>query len=297
MATLVQASSKAARGGSSSSKGVRSAGLYGLVALVGLFFLFPYFWTISTSLKSTQELFAFPPTVFPENPQPANYVRVAEFVPFFRWLWNTFFVVSLSTAGVVISSAVVAYSFARFDYPGRELMFLLTLGTMMLPDQVTLIPQYIMFNKLHWIDTYRPLILPAYFGGGAFNIFLVRQFLMTLPRDLDEAALIDGAGYFAIFTTVLVPLCKPVIATVAVLSFIGGWNDFMGPLIYLNNPFKYTLSIGLRYFHTNPGTMGGVPADNLLMAGCIMSSIPSIAIFFVAQRYFVQGIAMSGLKG
>ncbi len=271
--------------------------LYIMLSLLAIVFMFPFFWTISTSLKTARELFLFPPSVFPESPQFENYARVNEFVPFFRWAWNTVFVVSLSTLGAVASASIVAYSFARFDYPGRELIFLLTLGTMMLPSEVTLIPQYIMFNKIRWIDTYRPLIIPAYFGGGAFNIFLMRQFIMALPRDLDESALIDGASYFTIFAKVLLPLCKPVVATVAVLGFLAGWNDFMGPLIYLNNSSRFTLSLGLRYFHLNPGQMGGMPSDHLLMAGCVMSSAPSIVIFFCAQRFFVQGIAMSGIKG
>lgn len=270
---------------------------YGPLSLLALVFMFPYFWTVSTSLKTTQELFLFPPPIFPDSPQFSNYVQVNQFVPFFRWAWNTVFVVSLSTFGAVGSASLVAYSFARLEYPGREFIFLLTLGTMMLPSEVTLIPQYIMFNKIRWIDTYRPLIVPAYFGGGAFNIFLIRQFIMGLPRDLDESALIDGASYLKIFTGVLLPLCKPVIATVAVLGFLWGWNDFMGPLIYLNNSAKFTLSLGLRYFHLNPGTMGGMPSDHLLMAACIMSSAPSIVIFFLAQRFFVQGIAMAGIKG
>ncbi len=270
--------------------------LFALMVGLSLLFMFPFFWTVSSSLKAIDELFVFPPQLLPKSPQWNNYARVLEAQPFLRWAWNSLFVVVLSTAGTVIAASLVAYSFARFRYRGREFIFILTLGTMMLPAQVTLIPQYVMFNKMGWINTLYPLWLPHWFGGGAFAIFLLRQFFMSLPRELDEAALIDGASYFRIFWRILLPLCKPVLATVAVISFIASWNDFLGPLIYIQLPEKFTLSIGLNYFKQLAET-GGEPTQHLLMAASVMMILPVIALFFFTQRYFVQGIQLSGIKG
>lgn len=270
--------------------------LFALMVGLSLIFVFPFFWTVSSSLKAIDELFVFPPQMLPKSPQWNNYARVLESQPFMLWAWNSVFVVVLSTVGTVLSASLVAYSFARFRYRGREFIFILTLGTMMLPAQVTLIPQYVMFNKMGWINTLYPLWLPHWFGGGAFAIFLLRQFFMSLPKELDEAALIDGAGYFRIFWRILLPLCKPVLATIAVISFIASWNDFLGPLIYIQLPEKFTLSIGLNYFKQLAET-GGEPTQHLLMAASVMMILPVIALFFFTQRYFVQGIQLSGIKG
>lgn len=275
---------------------LRKTGLYILLAVLAVIFMFPFFWTVSSSLKAPFELMTFPPTWFPETPQWQNYGRVLEKVPFLRWAWNSIFVVAISTLGSVLSASIVAYSFARFNYPGRETIFIITLATMMLPAQVTLIPQFILFNQLGWINTLFPLWVPYLFGGGAFNIFLLRQFIRTLPRDLDEAALIDGASYWRIFGSVLVPLMKPALATVAVISFIGHWNDFVNPLIYLNSPENFTLALGLNYFKSVPES-SGLPLEHLLMAASVMVIIPVLILFFAAQRYFVEGIALSGIKG
>jgi multiple sugar transport system permease protein len=270
--------------------------LYAAMVLLGILFIFPFFWTVSSSLKEVWELHTFPPTWFPAVPQWQNYSRVLEKVPFLLWAWNSVFVVILSTVGSVLSASIVAYSFARFRYRGRDLIFLITLGTMMLPAQVTLIPQFVLFHKLGWINTLKPLWIPAWFGGGAFAIFLFRQFIMSLPRELDEAAIIDGASYPRIFWSVLLPLCKPVLATVAVISFIAGWNDFVNPLIYLSSPEKFTLAVGLNYFKSVPES-SGMPLEHLLMAASVMVIAPVLIIFFAAQRYFVQGIVLSGIKG
>lgn len=275
---------------------VARACTYGLVIVLSVAFAYPFFYTLSSSLKEQWEVLAFPPTLLPKAFQWVNYVRVFQVVPFATWFANTVMVVVLATSGAVISSTIVAYSLARFNYRGRDLLFLITLSTMMLPGQVTLIPQFILFNKLGWINTIKPLWVPAWFGGGAFNIFLIRQFILTLPVDLDEAALIDGASRFRTFWAILLPLCKPAIATMTVISFMANWSDFMGPLIYLNSPLKFTIAVGLNYFKT-------APADtqeqfyHYLMAACIMSLAPCIVVFFSAQRYFVRGIVMTGLKG
>ena len=270
--------------------------LYVVMIGLGFIFMFPFFWTVSSSLKEPWELYTFPPTWFPAKLQWQNYARVLEKVPFVLWMVNSVIVVVLSTVGSVLSASIVAYSFARFRYRGREVIFLITLATMMLPAQVTLIPQFVLFYKLGWINTLLPLWIPSWFGGGAFAIFLVRQFIMSLPRELDEAAIIDGASYPRIFWSILLPLCKPVLATVAVISFIAGWNDFVNPLIYLNSPDKFTLAVGLNYFKGVPET-SGLPLEHLLMAASVMVILPVLVIFFAAQRYFVQGIVLSGIKG
>jgi multiple sugar transport system permease protein len=272
------------------------AAVYLVMIVLGIVFIFPFFWTVSSSLKQVWELTTFPPTWLPETPQWQNYTYVLQKVPFLRWTWNSIVVVLLSTVGTVISASIVAYSFARFRYRGRNLIFILTLATMMLPAQVTLIPQFVLFHKLGWIETIRPLWVPSWFGGGAFFIFLFRQFFLSLPRELDEAALIDGAGYPRIFWNILMPLSKPVVATVAVISFIAGWNDFINPLIYLHTPDKYTLAVGLNYFRSLPET-SGMPTQHLLMAASVMVIAPVLIVFFSAQRYFVQGIVLSGIKG
>jgi multiple sugar transport system permease protein len=268
------------------------------IALIGMSvtFVFPFFWTVSSSLKDVSELFTFPPTLFPAVPQWQNYPRVVEKVPFFVWVGNTLIVVTLGTAGAVISASLAAYAFARFQFRGRNILFLITLGTMMLPSQITLIPQFILFHNLGWINTLYPLWVPAFFGGGAFNIFLLRQFVMTLPKELDESAMIDGAGPFRIFWNILIPLMKPALATVTVISIIARWNDFIEPLIYLNSPELFTLAVGLNFFKNVPES-AGLPMQHLLMAASVMTIAPIIILFFIAQRYFVQGIALSGLKG
>jgi len=192
-------------------------------------FLFPFFWTVTSSLKRIDELFLYPPTLFPAVPQWQNYVTVLQTVPFLRWAWNSVFVAVLSTTGTVLTASCAAFAFARFRFRGRDLIFLATLGTLMLPAQVTLIPQYVLFHKLNWINTLKPLWIPAWFGGDAFAIFLIRQFMMTVPKELDEAARIDGASYQRIFAQIILPLCKPVLAAVTVITFNDVWNDFSQP--------------------------------------------------------------------
>jgi len=270
-------------------------GLFSLIVL-SVVFIFPFFWTVTSSLKQPYEIFNFPPTVFPSVPQWKNYATVFEIAPFARWILNSVFVVVVGTLGVVFTSSIVAYSFARFKYRGRDVIFLLTLGTMMLPAQITLIPQYVLFSKMGWINTLYPLWVPLWFGGGAFYIFLLRQFFLSLPRELDEAALIDGAGYFRIFWTILMPLSVPALATVMIISFIGSWGDFLSPLIYLNSPDIFTIAMGLFFFQNDPD-LGGIPTQHLLMAASVMTVIPCVVLFFAMQRYFIQGVVLAGIKG
>ncbi len=270
--------------------------LFLVLLVLAILFAFPFFWTVSSSLKAPYEILNYPPTIFPAEPQWGNYERVFTKAPFAQWILNTIFVVVLGTLGAVLSSSLVAYSFARFRYRGRDLIFLLTLGTLMLPAQVTLIPQYILWSQMGFVNTLYPLWLPQWFGGGAFNIFLLRQFIMTIPRELDEAATIDGANRFRIFWMILLPLCIPALATVTIISFIANWDDYLTPLIYLNSQEMYTVALGLSFFRNYPET-GGLPQQHLLMAASVMTLLPPIILFFAAQRFFIQGIVLSGLKG
>ena len=276
--------------------GAGALAFYGSAALLAVVFMFPFFWTLASSLKAPSELFNFPPTFLPEEPQWSNYATVLRRVPFVTWFGNSLFVVVVGTIGTLVSCTLVAYSFSRFRYHGRDLMFVMTLGTVMLPAEVTLVPRYLIFRDLGWLDTLRPLWVPEWLGASAFSIFLIRQFIMSIPRDLDEAAIVDGAGYLRILASILVPALKPVLATVAVIQAVANWNDFLGPLIYLNSPENFTLAVGLRYFNQSPGETGR-PQQHLLMAAAVMSITPCIVLFFAAQRYFVRGIVTSGIKG
>jgi multiple sugar transport system permease protein len=277
-------------------RGVGDLLLYVPLIIFAIIFVFPFFWSVSSSLKPPDEILSFPPTLLPSVPRWSNYVRVFERAPFARWILNTIIVVVLATLGAVLSSSLVAYSFARFRYRGRDLLFMITLGTMMLPAQVTLIPQYILWSKLGFVNTLLPLFVPQWFGGGAFNIFLLRQFILTIPREFDEAAIIDGASRFHIFRAILLPLCVPALMTVVIISFIANWDDYLTPLVYLNSEMQYTLALGLSLFKNYPET-GGEPLQHLLMAASVMTILPPVLLFFIAQRYFVQGIVMSGIKG
>jgi multiple sugar transport system permease protein len=285
----------ASRPAARSSGRVGVALTYAVLLALGLMFSFPFLWTLSSSLKTGHETQVFPPGLLPAVPQWVNYATVWTTQPVWRWILNSAIVIGLSVPGAVASGIVVAYSFARFDYPGRSFLFMLLLSTLMLPFEVTLIPQYLLFYQLKWIDTFLPLTVPAWFGSSAFTIFLLRQFFMTIPRDLDDAARVDGAGSFRILWSIIVPLSRPALATVLILQFLSHWNDFLGPFIYLNNKSLFTMSLGLRYFQTVPEQLGE-PKDHLLMVATIIMTLPAIALFFAAQRYFVRGIVMTGLK-
>jgi ABC-type glycerol-3-phosphate transport system permease component len=272
--------------------------LYVLVIGASSIFMIPFVYTILSSLKTAGELFAYPPTWIPATPQPQNYAEVFRRVPFDRWLLNSLLVSVVSTFGAVMSAAIVGYSFARFRYPGRDLLFVITLSTMMLPVEVTLIPLYLGFARLGWLDTYAPLIVPSFFGGGAFLIFLMRQFFMTIPKDLDEAARIDGAGYLRTFWQILMPLSVPAVATAAILTFMGRWEAFLEPFIFINSTANFTVAIGIRYFQAVAGNADAAEhKEHLLMAASVMMTAPIILLFFLSQRYFVRGIVMTGIKG
>jgi len=273
------------------------AATYLAMTALALLFCFPFFWTISSSLKTGPETHFVPPTFLPAVPQWGNYVRIWSAQPVAVWMSNSVLIVVATVPGAVITATLVAYAFARFDYPGRDFFFVVMLSTLMLPYEVTLIPQYIIYQKYFgWINTYWPLIVPSWLGGGAFTIFLMRQFLMTIPRDLDDAARVDGAGSFQILWQILIPLCRPALATVAILEFLRQWNDFLGPFVYLNTPELFTMALGIRYFQTLAESTQD-PKTHLLMTATIIMALPAILLFFSCQRYFVRGIVMSGLKG
>ncbi|HEX2482784.1 MAG TPA: carbohydrate ABC transporter permease [Methylomirabilota bacterium] len=272
----------------------RGAILLALVVL-GALFAFPFFWQLVSSFKDLSEIQASPPRFIPARLRWENYTAVWKLVPFGRFTVNTLTVAILATVGQTLSAAAVAYGFARFRFRGREVLFALCLSSLMLPWEVTIVPQFIMFRELGWLDTLAPLIVPHWFGGGAFNIFLLRQFFLTIPRDLDEAAKIDGAGYGRIFWSILLPLSRPALITVAIFSFLAHWSEFITPLIYLNSTENFVLSLGVRHLQTLPTSE---PArDHLLMAAATLVTLPPIVVFFALQRYFVRGVVMTGLKG
>ncbi len=270
--------------------------LYLVTTIGAIAFGLPFFWTVASSLKTQAEIYSFPPVWFPSVPIWQNYALVFDLAPFGRFIVNTIIVTGLSMIGEVLTASMVAFGFTRFRFPFRDALFFLVLSTMMIPWQVTIVPTFLLFRFLGWINTFSPLIVPSYFGGGAFYIFLLRQFFMTIPRDFDEAARIDGANSLHIFWNVIWPLSRPAIATVMIFSFIGNWNDFIRPLIFLNTPSKFTVSIGLRYFNASPFT-GDQPREAVLMAASMITAAPCLIIFFLAQQYFVKGIVMSGIKG
>jgi multiple sugar transport system permease protein len=270
--------------------------LFVALAVLGLLFTIPMIWAVLSALKTPQELAMFPPRVLPERPVWSNFIQVWSEVPFFSFLQNTLIVAVLSVIGDILTAVLVAYGFSRFRFPGRDMLFLLVISTLLLPPEVTLIPQFIMFKWAGLLDTLTALIIPSYLATSAFSIFLMRQFFLTLPRDLDEAAMIDGAGSLRILWQILMPLAKPGITTVALFSFLFHWNDFIRPLIFLNSAEKFTLSLGLRFFQKSVTTGGGLPQDNLLMAAAVMMTLPVMLLFFFSQRYFIQGSAMAGIK-
>ena len=269
---------------------------YTVVLSLGIAFALPFFWTVSSSLKDYSELFVFPPLWLPAVPQWSNYIKVFEKAPFGRFILNTVELTLFSILGQVFSASLVGYGFARLRFRGSHFLFLLVLSTLILPAEVTLLPNFLLFRELEWLDTYLPLIVPGYLGGGAFFVFLFRQFFMTLPRDLDESAKIDGAGSFRIYRSIIIPLSIPVVATAVIFSFMSSWNDFMGPLMYLKSTEKFPLSLGLYYFSAVPET-GGRPMEHILMAASVIMLLPCLVLFFSMQQYFVRGVVMSGIKG
>lgn len=266
-----------------------------IVLIAGsIVFSFPLVWLISTSLKPDTQIFVIPPQLIPDPIVWKNYADMWKYFPFLDFLLNTLFVVAMTMAGTLLSAPIVAYSFSRLHWRGRGVVFTVLLGTMMLPSQVTMIPLYVLFNNLKWVNTFYPLWVPAWFGGGAFNIFLLRQFMMTIPNELEESALIDGAGRIKIYAKIILPLVVPVLTTVAIFTFMNSWNDFMGPLLYINDSAKYTLSLGLRVFQQAAGT--NQTQYGMMMAATVFMTLPVVAFFFLGQKRFIEGVVLTGMK-
>ncbi|TJY42284.1 carbohydrate ABC transporter permease [Cohnella pontilimi] len=266
--------------------------VYAILLLGLLLFAFPLYWMIITSLKELGDVHRMPMSWIPNPFKWDNYSQIFDDVPLLTYVWNTVIYVAITVFAVAISSALVAYAFARLKARGSGVLFAIVLGTMMIPPQVTLIPQYLLFNQFNWIDSYLPLVVPA-FGGSAFIIFLLRQFFLGISKDLDEAVKIDGGGYATTFFRIILPLSIPALATAAILEFMYRWNDLIGPLIYLSTGDKYPLSLGLSNF---TAAYAATPW-NLLMAASMVAVIPPLLLFFFAQKYFIQGIVITGSKG
>jgi len=280
--------------GSATARVARLSVLYLVLAGLGALFATPVVWMLSSSLHTLPDVFVQPYRWVPQSPQWENYVRAVTILPVPRFLWNTIVITVPVMVATALSSALVAYGFARFRFPGRDLLFSICLATMMLPGQVTMIPLYMLYAKLGWVDTYLPLMVPALFGS-PFYIFLLRQFFMTIPKDSEEAALIDGASRLRIWWSIILPQARPALATVLIFTFIGTWNDFFGPLLYLNSPEKATLTLGLNLMKTQ--VLGsGVVEWNVLMAASLLVLLPNIAVFFFAQKQFIKGITMGASK-
>lgn len=264
--------------------------LYAMLLGISSMFLMPVVWMFSSSLHDASGIFEQPFRWIPSTLHWENFARAASLLPFGRYLVNTLIVTASTMLGTVVSCSLVAYGFSRIDFRGRGALFTLCLATMMLPGQVTMIPLYMLYAKLGWIDTYLPLIVPAFFGT-PFYIFLLRQFFLTIPREYDEAARIDGASRLRIFWSIILPQSRPAITTVLVLTFISTWNDFFGPLVYINSPELATLTLGLNMLKTQVLGAGQVEW-NVLMAASLLLMLPNIVLFFFAQKQIVSGMSM-----
>jgi multiple sugar transport system permease protein len=252
----------------------------------------PFVWLVISSLKPEQRIFLYPPQWLPNPIRFENYIEALTYKPFGLYIVNTLIIVAFNELAIVGTASLCAYGFARIDFPGRNFWFAIVLATLMVPYFVLMIPQFVIFSRLGWTDSFLPLTVPYFFGGGAFNIFLLRQFFRTLPNELADAARIDGCSEFGIYWRIFMPLATPALATVAIFTFLGGWNDFIGPLLYINSPDKFTVAIGLATFRSVMRTRW-----DLLMAASAAMILPVLLLFFLAQRYFIEGIVLSGLKG
>lgn len=268
--------------------------VYAILFIVSFVFILPLLWMILTSVKTAQEAYYFPPTIIPREVRFDNYAAAwtHEGMNFTRWTFNTLYITLTVLIGVVLTSSLCAYGFARIRFPGRNFWFIATLASVMLPPQVTLIPLYVLFFKIGWLDSFKPLIVPAWFGGGAINIFLLRQFFLAIPAELEDAAYMDGANRLQIWWRIFIPLSVPALLTVGLFTFQTSWNDFFGPLIFLTGRDNYTLALGMNLFNNQFGS-----EIHYMMAIAFLMSIPMILIFFFMQRYFIRGVVLSGIKG
>jgi len=264
---------------------------YLLLSFTAITMIFPFYWMIATSFKSEARVFAFPPDWIPNPAILSNYIYILTELPFPRYTYNSAKISALWTLGIILSSSLAAYAFARVRFWGRETLFVITLAALMIPGQITMIPLYVVMTRIGWVDTHLPLIVPAYLGS-AFGIFLIRQYFMTIPQELNDAAKIDGCSHFGIYWRIMMPLAKAVIATLALLSFMGSWNDLLGPVIYLFDEELFTLPLALTRFRGMYYT-----AWANMMAGATITLLPILVVFLFTQQYFVRGVVLSGLKG
>ena len=265
--------------------------IYILLGLVAIYFLAPFIYMLFSAFKTEGEAIAYPPKLLPAEWHFENFINAWKSQPFGTYLWNSILVTVLTTVGQVLSCSLVAYGFARFNFKGKNILFMILLSTMMIPWDVTMIPLYMEFNLFGWINTLKPLIVPSFFGSGFF-IFMLRQFLLGIPKELDEAARIDGANAFQIYWRIYLPLMKPALILVAIFNILNTWNDYLGPLIFLNDQSKYTLTLGLAQFK---GVFG--VDTTAIMAITTLICIPPVLIFFIAQKHIVEGVSSTGLKG
>jgi multiple sugar transport system permease protein len=263
---------------------------YVMSCLMVMAFFLPFYWMINTSLKNLSEIGRYPPQWIPDPIEWSNYPQVFYDLPFARFIANSIEVGLFRVVFSVASSSIVAFGFARIRFPGRETWFIIMLSTMMLPFVVTLIPQYVIVHNLHLLNSYVPLVVPSLFGS-PFFVFLLRQFMLTIPRDLDEAAQIDGCGWWQIYRWIILPLIRPALSAVAILAFVESWNEFLAPLVYLNQTDLFTVALGVQLFSGQYSSY-----YNLMMAAALVSLLPVVIVFLIAQRYFVEGVILTGLK-
>ena len=265
--------------------------VYFLLCIIAFIYLLPFLWMFGTSLKADTELLDFPPKFFPSKPHFDNYAKAINRFPFWKYFLNTVIITAGNLVGVIVSAPLVAYGFSKVNWKGRDAMFFIMLSTVMIPGAVTMVPTFMIFTNLGWLDTFLPLIVPAFLGGGAMNVFLIKQFFSTIPNDMIEAARIDGANDWTIFRKIMLPLSKPVLALISLFTFIGSWNNYMGPLIYITSEEKYPLALGMPMFMNRYGTYW-----NQAMAAATLTFLPTLIFFLFAQKYLIEGIKLSGMK-
>ncbi len=271
---------------------VGAVGTYLLLTLISLIMIVPFIWMISTSFKEPQSIFTYPPQWIPETFRFQNYIDVFQLIPFHRFYLNSAYIAVLVVLGTVFFASLAGYAFAKIPFKGRNVVFLVLLSAMMIPHEVTAIPMFLFMRQLGWIDTHLPLILLPIFGaGGVFGIFVMRQFFITVPTELEEAAMIDGCSRFRIYARIMLPIAKPGMATLTIFTFVTIWNEFFDPLIFINSRELMTLPLGLSLFTDEVGT-----AWQYLMSATVMATMPLLIVFFIAQRRFIEGVAMTGLK-
>lgn len=265
--------------------------VYVILISLSLAFIFPLYWMIRTAVSTTADVFTKDIKIFPTTIVFTNYIKAFQSAPFIKFFFNTAFITIVNIVGTLITSSLCAFGFSRLDWPGRDRVFGVLMTALMVPYAVLIIPHFVGWSYLKMTDSFAPLIIPAFFGGGLFNIFLLRQFFMGLPKELDEAAYIDGASTFQIYSLVIIPLSKQALIVVGLLTFLANWNDYMAPLIYISSEKNYTLMLGLNQF------IGGYNSQwELMMAAATIVIIPSLIIYSIAQKHFIEGIAMTGMK-